>query len=211
MNKEPQRTSLLSRIWILIPMSVKLYGGFALILAVLIVAIVAYLGRSSEVSVATEKQLTLSPTQIQAIERIGQWEFLSVHDEELVDTVRKGFFSDDHLARIYYGTLRLGIDLSKTEKGWLQAKDDSIVATLPPVVLLDNNFIDEALTRTFFEEGKWDATAYNRLYERAAIEMKKRALNRSNVETAQNNALRQFETLLHSMGFKHVSVSFQKH
>ena len=54
------------------------------------------------------------------MERIRQWEFLSVRDEELIDTVRHGFFGDDQLIRIYYGTLRLGVDLAETKEGWLR-------------------------------------------------------------------------------------------
>ena len=49
-----------------------------------------------------------TPTQITAMKEIGEWEFLVVHDEELVDTVRKGVFTDDSLIRIYYGTYALG-------------------------------------------------------------------------------------------------------
>ena len=30
-------------------------------------------------------ETTLSPTQVKSIEAIGQWEFLSINDEELVD------------------------------------------------------------------------------------------------------------------------------
>lgn len=34
-----------------------------------------------------------SPTQVESIENIGQWEFLSVSDEELIDTIRRGFLA----------------------------------------------------------------------------------------------------------------------
>ena len=114
-----------------------------------------WLTKDNEVSVVQEDKTTLSPTQVESIENIGQWEFLSVSDEELIDTIRRGFFGDDQLVRIYYGTLRLGIDMKDVKKGWLQASQDSIVCTLPPIKLLDHNFIDEAKTKSFFEEGKW--------------------------------------------------------
>ncbi len=61
-------------------------------------------------------QTQLSPTQIRTIENIGQWEFLSISDEELIDTTRHGFFGDDKLVRIYYGTLRLGIDMKEVKE-----------------------------------------------------------------------------------------------
>ena len=45
-------------------------------------------------------EMIMTPSEIESIRRIGQWEFMAINDEELVDTVRKGFFSDDHLVRI---------------------------------------------------------------------------------------------------------------
>ena len=119
---------------------------------------------------------------LESIENIGQWEFLSVSDEELIDTIRRGFFGDDQLVRIYYGTLRLGIDMKDVKEGWLQASQDSIVCTLPPIKLLDHNFIDEAKTKSFFEEGKWTGSDRQAMYERAYQAMKKRCLNRTNID-----------------------------
>ena len=52
---------------------------------------------------------------------------LAINDEELVDTVRKSIFVDRELVRIYYGTLRLGIDLHKAKPQWLHVENDSIV------------------------------------------------------------------------------------
>lgn len=210
MRQEDSKQTLLQRLMGRVPLTLKIYGGIAVLAVALVAALTTCLGRHTEVAVSTEESLKLSPTQIESIRRIGQWEFLSVHDEELVDTVRKGFFSDDHLARIYYGTLRLGIDLSQAPEGWISMRGDSIVAVLPPVTLLDENFIDEALTKTFMEEGTWDAKTYNRLYQRAATEMRRRALSQANTESARRNAQRQFETLLRSLGFKQVGVQMQE-
>lgn len=137
-----------------------------------------WLTKDNEVSVVQEDKTTLSPTQIESIENIGQWEFLSVSDEELIDTIRRGFWGDDQLVRIYYGTLRLGIDMKDVKKGWLQASQDSIVCTLPPIKLLDHNFIDEAKTKSFFEEGKWSRQRQTRLCMSVHIQaMKKRCFN----------------------------------
>ena len=96
-----------------------------------------------------------TPTQIQSIKAIGEWEFLSVSLEELADTIRKGFLSDDELSRIYYGTLRLGINMHQVEPGWLEADGDSVSLMLPKIGLLDHDFIDEARTKPFFESGSW--------------------------------------------------------
>lgn len=151
----------------------------------------------------------LSPTQIKSIESIGQWEFLSVSDEELVDTTRHGFFGDDKLVRIYYGTLRLGIDMKDVKEGWMEADKDTIVCTLPPIKLLDNNFIDEAKTKSFFETGKWTGQDRQAMYERAYRAMKKRCLSSSNITTAENNAQSQFFKMLKTMGFSNVKVRFE--
>ena len=114
---------------------------------------VFWMNKDNEVAVEPQQQVELSPTQVRSIEAIGQWEFLAVSDEELVDTIRKGFFSDDQLTRIYYGTLRLGVDMSRVQEGWVTMRGDTIVCTLPPVQLLDKNFIDEARTRSFYGNG----------------------------------------------------------
>ena len=105
-------------------------------------------------SFGSDDRIDVTPTQIMSIKAIGEWEFLSVNAEELVDTVRKGFFTDDELARIYYGTLRLGIDMGKLESDWIEASGDSVMLLLPKVGLLDAAFIDEARTKSFFESGK---------------------------------------------------------
>ena len=79
------------------------------LLAVVALLAILWLGsavKETTVSVDVDEGINVTPEVIESIEAIGQWEFLSVDDEELVDTIRKGFFSDDKLARIYYGTLR---------------------------------------------------------------------------------------------------------
>ena len=100
-------------------------------------------------------EMIMTPSQIESIRRIGQWEFMAINDEELVDTVRKGFFSDDHLVRIYYGTIRLGLDLSDFDASRISKCEDSLVVRLPHITLLDNHFIDEARTKSFHESGSW--------------------------------------------------------
>lgn len=188
--------------------------GITLLALVAIVALAAFywLNKDNTVSVATEENTTLSPTQIESIEAIGQWEFLAISDEELVDTVRKGFFGDDQLVRIYYGTLRLGIDMKDASEGWIHANEtkDSIVCTLPPIRLLDHNFIDEAKTKSFFEEGKWTGADRQAMYDRAYAMMKKRCLTPANIYTARRNAKQQFKNMLKAMGFANVRVEFEE-
>ena len=156
--------------------------------------------------------IDITPIQIRSIENIGEWEFLTINDEEMLDTVRTGFFSDDQLVRIYYGTLRLGINMKDVKEGWIQAnaEKDSIVCTLPPIRLLDNNFIDEARTRSFFEEGKWTGADRQALYDRAYAQMKKRCLTPANIRIAQRNARQQFRDMFKAMGFPNARVEFEE-
>lgn len=191
----------------------KKYGIILLtILALILAGTLYWLNKDNTVSVTTEEQTTLSPTQVESIEAIGEWEFLAISNEELVDTVRRGFFGDDQLVRIYYGTLRLGINMKDVKEGWIQAnaEKDSIVCTLPPIRLLDNNFIDEARTRSFFEEGKWTGADRQALYDRAYAQMKKRCLTPTNIRIAQRNARQQFRDMFKAMGFPNARVEFEE-
>lgn len=191
----------------------KKYGIILLtILALILAGTLYWLNKDNTVSVTTEEQTTLSPTQVESIEAIGEWEFLAISNEELVDTVRRGFFGDDQLVRIYYGTLRLGINMKDVKEGWIQANagKDSIVCTLPPIRLLDNNFIDEARTRSFFEEGKWTGADRQALYDRAYAQMKKRCFTPANIRIAQRNAKQQFRDMFKAMGFPNARVEFEE-
>lgn len=191
----------------------KKYGIILLtILALILAGTIYWLNKDNTVGVTTEEQTTLSPTQVESIEAIGEWEFLAVSNEELVDTVRRGFFGDDQLVRIYYGTLRLGINMKDVKEGWIQANagKDSIVCTLPPIRLLDNNFIDEARTRSFFEEGKWTGADRQALYDRAYAQMKKRCFTPANIRIAQRNARQQFRDMFKAMGFPNARVEFEE-
>lgn len=191
----------------------KKYGIILLtILALILAGTLYWLNKDNTVSVTTEEKITLSPTQVESIEAIGEWEFLAISNEELVDTVRRGFFGDDQLVRIYYGTLRLGINMKDVKEGWIQAnaEKDSIVCTLPPIRLLDNNFIDEARTRSFFEEGKWTGADRQALYDRAYVQMKKRCLTPANIRIAQRNARQQFRDMFKAMGFPNARVEFEE-
>lgn len=184
------------------------------IAVVVVVAIVAggawYLNKDNTVSVAVDRRIDLTPAQIQSIKDIGQWEFLSISDEEMVDTLDRGFFRDKELVRIYYGTLRLGIDLGKLNAKWIEVKDSSVAVTLPPIELLDRNFIDEARTRSFYESGSWEPRVREVLYKKAYKKMLDRCMTAENIAIAEANAKEQFGRFMQSMGFATVTVSIEK-
>ena len=150
-----------------------------------------------------------TPTQIQSIKAIGEWEFLSVSLEELTDTVRKGLFSDDELSRIYYGTLRIGINMHQVELGWLTAEGDSVSIILPRVALLDRDFIDEARTKPFYESGSWKPEDREALYRQAHKNMLQHGLTKENLTAAETNAREQITSLMHAIGFRKVTITFK--
>ena len=161
--------------------------------------------------VTSSNAIDITPVQIRSIERIGQWEFLAIADEELVDTVRhRTLQRDDRLVRIYRGTLRLGVDLSRCKEGWVFAHGDTVSLTLPPIELLSEHFIDEARTRSFYERGVWDARAREAMYRKAARQMRRRSLTPENYGQAEANAREQMRSLFGSFGFRTVEVRFSR-
>ena len=162
------------------------------------------------VSVSTNGHTVSTPVEIEDIKAIGQWEFLTLSDEEIVDTVRHGFFGDDELSRIYYGTLRLGVDLRKLDKDAIYTKGDSLSVVLPPIGLLDNHFIDEARTRSFIEDGKWTEADRAALTRKAERLMRRRCLTTTNVQTARANGQKQVEAFFRALGYNRVHVAIGK-
>lgn len=201
--KPQSKIGLLSKKNILVTLLLLTVVAFA--------AIWLYQGvRQTEVSLGADQRIDLTPQQIQSIKDIGQWEFLSVSDEQLVDTTRRGIFSDDHLVRIYYGTMRLGIDMRQLETGWIQREGDSLTIILPPIGLLDRDFIDEARTRSFHESGRWTAQDREALLKRAYQRMLQHGMTDQNIESARQNGEALFRQMMRSMGFEHVHIQWTK-
>ena len=127
--------------------------------------------------------------------------------EEIVDTTEKHLLGDRELTRIYHGTLILGVDLKKAEASWFTARGDTAIVTLPPVSLLNPDFIDESRTRTFYEKGHFDAAVSDALYEKARRQMLSRSLTPSVMDQAGENMRQRFEALFRSFGYKQVVFS----
>ena len=166
--------------------------------------------KQTEVSIDVDEQINVTPEQIESIKAIGEWEFLAIADEELVDTVRKGIFSDDHLVHIYYGTVRLGINMHQVEPGWIKASGDSIEVTLPKIGLLDRDFIDEARTKSFHESGRWKPEAREALYKKAYQKMLRHCVTPENIRSAQQNGDAQFRHMMKTMGYEHIKIQWTK-
>ena len=206
---EKNKTKITSMLSPFLRMAMMKVLGAVIVTGLFILAISLWLHRAASDN-ALNGRFEVTAVQVQKLKDIGQWEFLSIADEELMDTVRHGFFSDDRLSRLYYGTLRLGIDMGKTSKNWIKTDHDTIKVTLPSVQLLDPNFIDEARTRAVYESGKWSEADKAMLTIRASETMKVQCITPQNIRSAEQNATGQFTNLLHSMGFQYVKISFNK-
>ena len=189
---------------------IKLIIGAVVVIAIIVIFFwVKSAFKDNYLELGTNDNIEPTPTQIQSIRDIGEWEFLSVSAEEMVDTVRKGFFSDDELVRIYYGTLRLGIDMKNLSEDALRVQGDTLQVTLPKVGLLDKDFIDEAKTKPFYESGKWSPQAHQALYQKAQSQMLLHCLTKENVNAAQSNAESQLSNLFKSLGYRNVIINFE--
>ena len=187
--------------------------GVGLVIVALLIAGFFWLRgatKNNYIDFGTSEAIDLTPTQIQSMKAIGEWEFLSVSTEELVDTVRKGIFSDDELVRIYYGTLRLGVNMQKVGDDWIQTSGDSITLTLPKIELLDKEFIDEARTKSFYEQGSWKPADRDALYQKAYRQMLSHSMTKENLQAAEANASQQMHDIMRALGYQHVSITFQK-
>ena len=189
----------------------KIYVTLGLVAVIVVAGIVWRLTdevKDAKLEVVSDNKIDITPEVIQSIKSIGEWEFLSIADEEMVDTTRKGIFSDDNLVRIYYGQLSLGVNMHKVGPRWIEVAGDSVTVTLPKVELLDNDFIDEARTKSFYESGKWSAADREAMYRRAYSLMKRNCLTPKNIRAAQNNAEAQMQNIMKSLGFRAVTVKF---
>lgn len=193
-----------------------LYIKIAAIVAVAVAAVcvVLWIGKgiaSTEVTIGSDNTINVSPERIAEIKRLGQWEFLTVEDEVVVDTIRyRHIVSDDRLTCIYHGTVRLGINLDHASADWISNHNDTIKVLLPAPSILDNNFIDEASTEVFYQNGRWGAYARELMYRRAVVRMKAFALSPENMKIVKEAATDRFTSLFKSLGAKDVTVTFDE-
>lgn len=157
-----------------------------------------------------EVVVTKTPITVTSLQQIGKWEFLAIDDDEIVDTIRKGFFSNDVLTRVYHGTVRIGVDMKQMKKASItyQKRNNKLIVKLPKVGLLDKKFIDEARTDSYYESGKWSERARKELLKRAEQKMLKRCLTKQNMKNAKQNGKVAAQQLFKSIGYENVEVSF---
>ena len=201
MNNQPFKEHQVARL---------ILTALTIIAFVVMIVTLTVKGTKNEVEVVPDNQkVEVTPIQIKSVQDIGQWEFLSVTDEELVDSVESRILGGQKkIVRIYYGTLRLGVDLSKLGEDDVVLRGDTVDVTLPAVELLDPDFIDEARTKSFYESGSWDQNTRAALYKKARHQMLARCLTRDNIHIAQYNAVDEVTRVFKAMGFVYVDVHF---
>ena len=163
----------------------------------------------TSIGVVHNRAIDTTPEEIHALRDIGQWETLTVSTEELVDTFATDWRGTRQLVRIYAGTLRLGVDLGEAADDWFHAAGDTAYVRLPRVKLLDDRFIDEARSRSFYERGRWDADTREQLYERARRAMVRRCLTPANLTAAEQSAREQFSALMRGLGYTTTLITFE--
>ena len=201
--------SLLSRLLGRASTDLRLVLISATVTLVLVVAAVFLIKRAltdQHIEVSHNQEISITPVVMESIRNTGQWVFMEIADEELVDTIRHGFFGDDELARVYYGTLRLGFDMQQYKEEWLSVRGDTLIATLPPIGLVDDNFLDEARTRSVDESGKWSEEDRAALAKKAKDKMRQRCLSKSNLASARKSARTQLWTMFRALGFKNIRI-----
>ena len=202
------------KLWKVLPFS-RSYKVLALLVLLLIVVVgtvmvMRKLSGSSilpEVKVVHNEKIDSTAVYLQSIREIGQWEFLSVDVEEMVDTtISQTLGSDDRIACIYKGTVHLGYDLSEISNSALVVHGDSVSLLLPKIKILDSDFIDEAHTQVVYQSGAFAPIVMESLYKRAQWKMRQRCVTAENYKRVAQYASEQFSSMFRAFGFKYVKV-----
>lgn len=160
----------------------------------------------------TEVVVTPTPVNLDSIRAIGQWSFLTVEMDEVVDTVDRGLFSSDRISVAYHGTLHYGINVAEARPGWVTiVGDTAVTVVLPPVRLLDDRFLDERNVKVY--EGRDDMDFINKPTVRAALVRKAKAAmirrGRENIPEARGKAETEVRRIFSQHGYKKIVVSFE--
>lgn len=194
--------------------NIKLIAVAVVCIAIIIGAVyMCHFTKSVKTGHTTEVTVTPTPVDLDSIHNIGQWSFLSIELDQVVDTIDKGFFSSDRISVGYHGTLHYGIDMSKADKDWVKIENDTTVnITLPAITLLDKRFLDERNVKVY--EGNDDMDFINKPGVRAALVSKAKAemVRRGDQHKgeAQAKAESELRRLFTSHGYKKVNIQFKE-
>lgn len=197
----------------------KTYGKIKLaavvVVCLIVVVAVLYMCHAAKSVTAghqTEVVVTPTPVNLDSIRAIGQWSFLTVEMDEVVDTVDRGLFSSDRISVAYHGTLHYGINVAEARPGWVTiVGDTAVTVVLPPVRLLDDRFLDERNVKVY--EGRDDMDFINKPTVRAALVRKAKAAmirrGRENIPEARSKAETEVRRIFSQHGYKKIVIRFE--
>lgn len=161
-----------------------------------------------------EESFTATPTLLDSIKSIKQWQLVETEQVVEVDSSRSRYAGmiHDYIKRRYYGKLSIGIDMENVPENWYSSSHDSITVNLPDVILLDEKFIDESKTLLVQCNDKGfesDKRVRQKMYDKACYLMKQKALTERIRQQARKQADDELTRLLRQTGYKHIEVKFK--
>lgn len=177
-------------------------GCLIFIIILLVVAIVAVKCMPELFSKVKDRdEIIPTATQLRDIKANNSWCFCELNiGPERVDTT-SGFAT---LSRFYYGTMHIGVNIDKTEEKWMYQKGDTFYVELPPIEVIDEEFIDESKTTTFEDThilSKWNDGDYAALLGKAHRQMLRKYYNGTNIEKAKYNGRRKMTDIVRAFDF----------
>jgi len=174
-----------------------------------------------EAAVASTTVIQRGPNVVVALRDLAQLEGASFHMERVIDLKEKqNRFSglveaEDAILLVAAGDVTAGVDLSRVEPGDVQIDPARMVAkiTLPGATVLSARLDNE---RTYVHTRSTDILAKRQeSLETRARQEAERTLRASAIEAklltrAESNVRRTIESLVHSLGYREVEVSFKK-
>lgn len=165
-------------------------------------------GNTRGLHIEHNSRIDITAEEVREAFPLAKMEFLTIETEELAEMSKNGFWGTSHLARIYPGKIRLGIDMTQLGPDWISVAGDTAKLRLPMPGLLEENFIDEAESRPFHESGSWSSAEREMLYRKAHAAMLERSLTPARRQEARKSATNYFSRALFALGFKYVIISY---
>lgn len=165
-----------------------------------------------EVTTDDNERIDSTEVVVKRIETSRQWTFLKIPVEEVVSR-EKGLIWKDNITKKFKGQIELGLDLRMMLPGWAvyQTGDFSkIELNMPPIEILNTDFLDEAASQTLIDEGSWELDDKKSMKEEAIQKMRSQALSLHNIEAAEAMARRELTETFKKLGYKDVIVNITR-